>query len=256
MKTILTISPHLDDAAFSVGPLLADLAGEARLVVVTPFTGSVVSPKGFALSCQLDKGLASDADYMRIRREEDALWTEHFGLTFVHGPFLEAPHRGYNQAKELFGPFNPVDFVSQDLESWLRNFSDEINPDIILLPLGVGRHVDHRRVRDAAEKAIGGSRHLEYFQDQPYTVKTGSIESGRAPFEAVGLHAHRVLVSEDAIMRALSACESYRTQIPFQFGGINEMRTLLESAWVDGLPIFSKVETSEILNIPASNPNR
>ena len=57
---VLAVSPHLDDAAFSVGGTLAALAAAGHQVtVVTCFTASVPDPDGFALACQLDKGLAA-----------------------------------------------------------------------------------------------------------------------------------------------------------------------------------------------------
>ena len=70
--TVLAISPHLDDAAFSAGGLLATLARAHRVVVATVFTQSVPAPTGFALRCQTDKGLAPEEDYLALRRAEDA----------------------------------------------------------------------------------------------------------------------------------------------------------------------------------------
>jgi len=56
----VAISPHLDDAAFSAGGTIAMLADKGWAVtVVTVFTASVPQPQGFALACQLDKGLPS-----------------------------------------------------------------------------------------------------------------------------------------------------------------------------------------------------
>ena len=73
MPTALALSPHLDDAAFSCGGTLARLAGAGwRVVVATAFTATVPEPSGFALACQLDKGLAPEVDYMALRRDEDA----------------------------------------------------------------------------------------------------------------------------------------------------------------------------------------
>ncbi len=72
MPTALALSPHLDDAVFSAGGLLASLAAQGwRVVMATTFTQSVPDPKGFALACQLDKGLGPEVDYMALRRDED-----------------------------------------------------------------------------------------------------------------------------------------------------------------------------------------
>ena len=69
---VVAVSPHLDDAAFSAGALLAGLAAAgADVCVVTVFTASVPEPRGFALACQTDKGIAPEVDYMALRRAED-----------------------------------------------------------------------------------------------------------------------------------------------------------------------------------------
>jgi len=102
VKVALAVSPHLDDAVFSAGALLARLATQGwRVVIATCFTASVPNPRGFALACQLDKGLASSVDYMALRRAEDADACAALGCEIVHLPFTEAPHRGYEDPLAL-----------------------------------------------------------------------------------------------------------------------------------------------------------
>ncbi len=68
----LFLSPHLDDVAFSCGGTLVGLAaGGWETHLATAFTASVPDPQGFALACQLDKGLGPEVDYMALRRAED-----------------------------------------------------------------------------------------------------------------------------------------------------------------------------------------
>jgi len=68
---ILFVSPHLDDAVFSAGAFIARIARDHDVVVATVFTASMPAPTGFALACQTAKGIASDTDYMALRRAED-----------------------------------------------------------------------------------------------------------------------------------------------------------------------------------------
>jgi len=90
---VLAVSPHLDDAVFSVGGTLAALTDAGHdVTVLTCFTGSVPDPTGFALACQLDKGLAADVDYMALRRAEDDTATALLGASNAHLGLLEAPH--------------------------------------------------------------------------------------------------------------------------------------------------------------------
>ena len=66
MPTALALSPHLDDAAFSAGGTLVRLAaGGWQVVMATVFTASVADPQGFALACQLDKGLSAEVEIGR-----------------------------------------------------------------------------------------------------------------------------------------------------------------------------------------------
>ena len=54
------------------GGTMAKLAGEGwKTILCTVFTKSVFNPQGFALDCQLDKNLAPEVDYMKLRRAED-----------------------------------------------------------------------------------------------------------------------------------------------------------------------------------------
>src|SRR4051794_38941259 len=116
MPTALALSPHLDDAAFSCGGTLAQLAGAGwRVVMATLLTATVPEPTGFALACQLDKGLGPEVDYMALRREEDRAAAAHLGVAPVHLALREAPHRGYGSAPELFAGTCPDDGLVADL---------------------------------------------------------------------------------------------------------------------------------------------
>lgn len=250
MKNILVLSAHLDDAAFSVGPLLAEWLPAARIVVATAFTKSVANPAAFALACQLDKGLAADVDYMKIRREEDRAWSEKLGVEVMHGPLPEAPHRGYHSAKALFGAILLGDELEMDLQAWLLGLIDSLSPAVILVPLGIGNHVDHQWMRKVAEATISSRHNLAYYKDQPYAVKSGDASDGPdvGPWRKT-----QVPLSQDSLARAHAAAEAYRTQIPFQFGGAEPMRRVLNCAWENHLTIFHTAETpafSELFSNP------
>ena len=238
MKTLLALSAHLDDAAFSVGPLLTKVATDVRVVVATVFTKSVPDPGGFALACQLDKGLPSTADYMAIRRNEDLEWSEMMGVEAIHGPFAEAPHRGYHDASALFGAILPTDNIAVDLQTWLDHLIQSLVPDAVLTPLGLGNHVDHRWVCQITRAAPSDQLAKGYFKDQPYAVKSKQESMASNQTDPCLNCESRLSLSATSLARALAAAESYRTQIPFQFGGVDRMKSLLGSAWAQYLPIF------------------
>ena len=221
MRTALAISPHLDDAAFSAGGTLARLARRGwRVVIATVFTRSVPNPQGFALACQLDKGLPPDADYMAIRRAEDEAACAALGAEARHLPFAEAPHRGYGSASALFAGVRPDDGGGGDIAGMLRNLASTLDPDLLLGPRGVGAHVDHLVVREAMARAFGQTL---LWTDWPYAGRTDAPD----PYAATDEHARRLAVPLRDLPAKLDACAAYATQLGFQFGGEAAMRAAL-----------------------------
>lgn len=219
MTHIVAISPHLDDAAFSVGGLLAARARAGdRVTIVTCFTGNVAQPTGFALACQLDKGLASDIDYMALRRAEDVAACAVIGAQAVHLPLLEAPHRGYASAPELFAARRADDRVLVPLTEALSQQIAALSPDLLLGPLAIGDHVDHWLVRDALA-AIDADALL--WEDWPY------LSRARHRPDAAPAVQH-VLSPEDRAAR-VAMCAAYASQLPFQFGSRAAMEAAIDA---------------------------
>lgn len=217
---LLAISPHLDDAAFSAGGLLAARAAAGWAVTVaTCFTGNVAHPTGFALACQRDKGLPADVDYMALRRAEDLAACAELGAEAIHLPFLEAPHRGYASAPALFAARRPDDEMVERLAPALAALLDAVKPDLILGPLCLGDHVDHHVVREALARAIG-DRPLLLWEDWPYADRLGAMDATPALIEPL---------TPATRARRVAACAAYTTQLGFQFGGVAAMRRRVEA---------------------------
>ncbi|MBE7243488.1 MAG: PIG-L family deacetylase [Actinomycetospora chiangmaiensis] len=219
MPKALALSPHLDDAVFSAGGLLATLAAEGwHVVMATLFTQSVRDPKGFALACQLDKGLSPDIDYMALRRAEDEAAAGALGIaTPLHLPFREAPHRGYGSAPELFSDVRSDDAIDRDLAPALADLIAAGAPDLILAPQAVGGHVDHVQVVRAL-RAVAPGTPILWWRDFPYTVREASPKEPLAPLYAE-LAVRAFAFDGAAQARKLAACAAYASQIGFQFGG-------------------------------------
>lgn len=219
MPTALALSPHLDDAAFSCGGLLAQLAqGGWRVIMATLFTGSVADPKGFALACQLDKGLPAEIDYMALRRGEDSDAAAALGIAPpVHLPFREAPHRGYGSAPELFSDTRADDGIAADLAPAIAGLIAAEAPDLLLAPQAIGGHVDHvQAVR--ALRSLDPLPPILWWRDFPYTVREAAPREPLAALFAE-LPEARVTLDPDAQARKRAACAAYTSQIGFQFGG-------------------------------------
>ena len=210
---ILFVSPHLDDAVFSAGALIARLARDHDVVVATVFTASIPAPTGFALACQTNKGIAADTDYMALRRAEDKRALDALGARPVWLDLPEAPHRGYGSPAALFGPRHATDDIAPVADA-LAPLVAEAN--VVFGPLGHGDHVDHHLVRDALDSLGGAIAWL----DLPYAIRAPR------PFDAAPM-LHSVPATLDDMKVKLSACAAYESQIGFQFGDTVAMRTAL-----------------------------
>jgi len=215
---ILAVSPHLDDAAFSAGGTLARRAREgAEVTVVTCFTGNVAQPSGFALACQLDKGLPPDVDYMALRCAEDEAACAVIGARTIHLPLLEAPHRGYDSAPALFAGRREGDDAADRLAPVLAPLVAEA--DLILGPRCTGDHVDHHVVLDALARVADPTR-LLLWEDWPYLDRAERLPPNPAVTVA--------LSPQDRADR-VAMCAAYTTQLGFQFGGADAMTRRIEA---------------------------
>ena len=231
MPTALFLSPHLDDAAFSCGGTVA-LLGDAgwRCVVATAFTRSVPDPAGFALACQLDKGLGPEVDYMALRRDEDRNACALLGAEPRWIDLPEAPHRGYGSAPALFGPADPADQVWRALADEVSALLAELRPERFYAPQGLGGHVDHRQVIRAVLDRAEPAR-VRFWRDAPYILRDPAARPD--PNVPPGA-AERVDITAGLERKVAASC-AYASQVGFQFGGADACAAAMRAlAWREG----------------------
>ena len=228
MRTALALSPHLDDAAFSCGGTLARLSRDGwRVVVATVFTRSVPVPQGFALACQLDKGLGPEVDYMALRRAEDRNAMAALGAgSPVHLSLPEAPHRGYDSAEALFEHPCQADRIAGEIRPLVRDLVARYAPDLVLAPQAIGGHVDHVQVVRALDRL---DRPILWWRDFPYTIRS---DVPRRPFADLfaTLPVRPVALDPPSLEARLAACAAYRSQLGYQFGGPEGLEAKLAQA--------------------------
>ncbi len=212
----LALSPHLDDAAFSCGGTIARLARAGwEVTVCTAFTRSVPNPTGFALACQLDKGLPAEVDYMALRRAEDARACKQLGARALWLDFAEAPHRGYADARALFAPPHEGDDIVEPLARAIAALLSPA-PNLVLAPQAVGGHVDHVQLVRALRRVLPPGQPVLWWTDFPYAARPHTHPA--QPFAAEMAALPESVLTGHAAAR-LAACAAYTTQIGFQFGG-------------------------------------
>ncbi len=215
MPRALLLSPHLDDVALSCAATARHLLrGGWEVRLITIFTRSVENPQGFALACQLDKGLSPDVDYMELRRAEDREFCRIIGIeNYEHWPFAEAPHRGYDSASELFAGVHEGDEVWRDIAEKLRAIE---TPDTVFAPQGLGNHADHLQVIRAVRERSWDAQAF-WYRDTPYAIR----QPDAAPSELLppNLSGGFVVFDEAELKVKIAGCCAYTSQIGFQFGG-------------------------------------
>ncbi len=223
-NTALFVSPHLDDVVFSCGGTLADLAERGwRTCMATVFTATVLPVEGFALACQLDKGLGPDIDYMALRRAEDRDAADILGVHDLRWLGLpEAPHRGYGSASELFGPIRDDDAIWHTVALDLAALIEELRPGQIFAPQGLGDHVDHRHVITAVQHCAGDTP-VAWYRDTPYAIRNPAARAH------VDLDPETAWPIAHTLGRKIRAACAYQTQINFQFGSPDRVEDALTS---------------------------
>ncbi len=191
-RITLVLSPHLDDAVLSC----AGYMGCRKSVIATFFT-------------------VGDASY-EARRVEDLEAAKIIGAQARHLGFKDAPFRSVlysNFVGIIGGGFRPV----RRLEKALARLLDELDPELVLAPLGVGNHVDHRLLRYAATKLVRPER-LLYYEDRPYAFVRDQLDFtiGTAPapdwdsyFAAHYVRTYLAGAHPDAVKKAFAAAKPF-----------------------------------------------
>jgi len=147
--TTLVVSPHLDDAALSLPGCIRSraLRGE-RVVVLTVFSEG-------------DAGHAT-------RRAEDRAALALLGAAPLHFGLQDAPQRrgvAPSFRELVLRELTDDDIDAAAVTGALTLAIDAIEASEVLLPLGVGEHVDHRIVH-AAHAGLAGR--VGFYEDRPY----------------------------------------------------------------------------------------
>ncbi|MFY1594874.1 PIG-L deacetylase family protein [Micromonospora sp. WMMD737] len=221
----VAVSPHLDDAVFSVGGTLAALVAAGWTVrVVTCFTASMSDPSPFALACQLDKGFTADIDYMALRRAEDEAACAVLGVEPTHLPLPEAPHRGYPDPAGLFAGVRGDDWAAAALIPALGPHL--AHADVVLAPQALGDHADHRIVTETVARLAPDAL---FWRDVPYV----SRQPAAAPWRCVPAGVEAGVDINDHLAVKMVAAGSYHSQLDFQFGPTGVAALLRDLAAVE-----------------------
>jgi LmbE family N-acetylglucosaminyl deacetylase len=178
----LFLSPHYDDIALSAGATvrrLADLGRRPETLIVfgsEPDPDEALSP--FANDMHQGWGLASGEVIARRRAEEDNA-ARAIGATVRLLPFHDAIYRGHNYLSDndLFStPAAADENLPHGIVTAL-NLPDAPSAGVrIYAPLGIGNHVDHQLVFNAASSLAAAGWDVWLYEDIPYALRSGARE--------------------------------------------------------------------------------
>ncbi len=223
------LSPHFDDVALSCGGLVWDIANQGGEVQV--WTVMAGYPPGdnystFAQKNHLAWG-KSGRDAIDMRREEDKTACRIMGAVPRHFNWPDVIYRNHqdsgmpvvNNDEELFKT-RPEPSLVDEIE---KTLAKEIpQKTFLVLPMGLGGHLDHRVVVQA------GARLQQvdfYYADYPYIL---------SDFSSTILADNRIqkvprILSEDALQAWQDAVLSYRSQLSAFWRDDNEGRLALRN---------------------------
>lgn len=214
MAAHIYLSPHLDDAVFSCGGLMAlqDARGEP-ISVLTVFAGDPPDYRISPLAAELHARWGKAGPPIAMRRTEDRLACARLGGSVVHLNYPDAIYRAdeagkplYTSDNDLFSPPDPSESqLIKDLETSLREL--DFQHTTVYCPLGYGGHVDHRLTRLAVER-MGQS--LYYYAEFPYAARGRSVPPELG--EPSGKW-RMIPISDEAIDAWVSAIIEYQTQL-------------------------------------------
>lgn len=171
--TLLVVSPHLDDAVLScAGAIYAHARRGRRVVVATVF---------------------SEGRDAARRQDEDRAAVASLGAEPLHLGMLDAPERlGVARThRALVGEAAVTEADVSAVRAAIEATIARVQATSILVPLGVGDHVDHRVVHAAMRGRAG----VLVYEDRPYAFLAGAT---RARLSAVGLRVRAASTDLDA----------------------------------------------------------
>jgi LmbE family N-acetylglucosaminyl deacetylase len=214
MAAHLYLSPHLDDAVFSCGGLMAmqDARGEP-ISVLTVFAGDPPDYRISPLAAELHARWGKAGPPIAMRRAEDRLACARLGASVVHLDYADAIYRAdeagrplYTNEEALFGPHDSSETqLIEALQESLREMGS--SQATIYCPLGYAGHVDHRITRLAAERL---GQPLYYYADFPYAAR------GRIVPPELGEPSgswRMIPITDEAIDAWVNAIIEYQTQL-------------------------------------------
>jgi LmbE family N-acetylglucosaminyl deacetylase len=175
---VLVISPHLDDAVFSVGGFLWELRQSGRNVTVVTTMAGIEGQEETKIGAQANRSGGLDStkvDPFQVRRTEDIRAMDVLGIRYLHLDRETALNRTRADGTPLYPTADHIqsgpttdDATFAAVVDALRHVDQTIEHRSVLGPIGHGGHPDHKIVHAALMEAFAGQP-LFLWYDRPYS---------------------------------------------------------------------------------------
>jgi LmbE family N-acetylglucosaminyl deacetylase len=223
------LSPHFDDVALSCGGLVWELTqAGSRVSIWTVCAGQPADEElsPFAQALQARWGVSQNAP--AVRKIEDQQSCERLGAAPRSFSVPDCIYRRDPQTQECM--YSSEAALNGDLQpgdhKLIPALREEINgaledEELLVCPLGLGKHVDHQLTRMVAE---GLNRPLWYYADFPY-VLTHRDDLGL--LESAGWASQVFKISREGLAAWTDSIAAHASQISTFWPNTNDMKQVL-----------------------------
>ena len=232
MKTILVLSPHLDDAVLSLGGMMAQKVSSGQSVVVynlfcAPYHGPL-SPA----AQRLHEGWGDPEDITGLRLEEDRQALNVIGAQQIIGDMRDLIYRQslqgawlYTNMEDIQGERNPEDNAL--VNTYFNKLSGMFSKDKFdfYTPLGIGGHIDHMLAFDIGVRLHQAGYGVKFYEDLPYAMREDYLHARTDSL--TDMQSSLELFPLVMLERKIEALQHYQSQIDSLFENEDNMRELI-----------------------------
>lgn len=215
----LVLSPHYDDAAYSLGGLLHRWTREGHAVTI--LTVMAADPPEIPPDSPIVRDVharwEAGENPVPARRKEDEEAARILGAALRFGSAADCIYRCdaqgqalYPDEAALFGAVQANDPAAELLDASLGQMAA---PEMLLAPLAAGHHVDHQIVQAWAWRLATRwpETTLCFYADYPYSRDAVAVQQALAPL-AERVTARHFALSEADLEAHIRAAAAYRSQ--------------------------------------------
>ncbi len=190
MLDLTILSPHRDDAAFSLSTALSCWRKlPLKLNIVNFFTISEYAPRALSTRASTISALRTREDHLALSAIDSRIRATALGL-------LDAPLRLGISADAISRPETAAMQSASEIEALGRSVRKYFDRGLVLAPLALGDHVDHLAVSQAA-LASSVDHKLGFYEDLPYatwTSESALCQRLRKTEQRAGVHLRSVVI--------------------------------------------------------------